>query len=143
MVNPKNMLWQQDHAAAMGGALSLERMPFRTWAGQRIVFDSAGNPLARASAKRVCALLMPNLTVLINAFFENLIKFYDNLFAGYRMLYQAGVEAPLKTSGTGRPYADHSGSRRFEGFRKVGFCADQFKRTCQRNLKKPAKYTCF
>lgn len=45
--------------------------------GQRIVFDSTGNLLTRESPKRVCAFLMPNLTVLINAFFENLINARD------------------------------------------------------------------
>lgn len=42
--------------------------------GQRIIFDSAGNLLTRESPERVCAFLMPNLTVLINAFFENLMN---------------------------------------------------------------------
>jgi len=46
-------------------------------AGQRIVFDSAGNLLTRQSPERVCAFLMPNLTVLINAFFENLMNGRD------------------------------------------------------------------
>jgi len=45
--------------------------------GQRIVFDSAGNLMTRESPKRVCAFLMPNLTVLINAFFENLMNGRD------------------------------------------------------------------
>lgn len=45
--------------------------------GQRIVFDSAGNLLTRESPDRVCAFLMPNLTVLINAFFENLMNGRD------------------------------------------------------------------
>jgi hypothetical protein len=45
--------------------------------GQRIVFDSAGNLLTQESPKRVCAFLMPNLTVLINAFFENLMNGRD------------------------------------------------------------------
>jgi hypothetical protein len=45
--------------------------------GQRIVFDSAGNLLTRESPKRVCTFLMPNLTVLINAFFENLMNGRD------------------------------------------------------------------
>jgi hypothetical protein len=45
--------------------------------GQRIVFDSAGNLLTRESPERVCAFLMPNLTVLINAFFENLMNGRD------------------------------------------------------------------
>lgn len=45
--------------------------------GQRIVFDSAGNLLTKESPGRVCAFLMPNLTVLINAFFENLMNGRD------------------------------------------------------------------
>lgn len=45
--------------------------------GQRIVFDSAGNLLTKQSPNRVCAFLMPNLTVLINAFFENLMNGRD------------------------------------------------------------------
>jgi hypothetical protein len=45
--------------------------------GQRIVFDSAGNLLTRESPDRICAFLMPNLTVLINAFFENLMNGRD------------------------------------------------------------------
>ena len=45
--------------------------------GQRIVFDSAGNLLTKKSPPRICAFLMPNLTVLINAFFENLMNGRD------------------------------------------------------------------
>lgn len=45
--------------------------------GQKIVFDSAGNLLTREAPERVCAFLMPNLTVLINAFFENLLNGRD------------------------------------------------------------------
>ena len=45
--------------------------------GQRIVFDSSGNLLTRESPERICAFLMPNLTVLINAFFENLMNGRD------------------------------------------------------------------
>jgi hypothetical protein len=45
--------------------------------GQRIIFDSAGNLLTQESPKRICAFLMPNLTVLINAFFENLMNGRD------------------------------------------------------------------
>ena len=45
--------------------------------GQKIIFDSAGNLLTGHSPKRVCAFLMPNLTVLINAFFENLMNGRD------------------------------------------------------------------
>ena len=46
-------------------------------AGQRIIFDSAGNLLTRESPQRICVFLMPNLTVLINAFFENLMNGRD------------------------------------------------------------------
>ena len=42
--------------------------------GQRLVFDSTGNLLTRENPDRVCAFLMPNLAVLINAFFENLMN---------------------------------------------------------------------
>jgi len=45
--------------------------------GQRIIFDSAGNLMTQESPKRVCAFLMPNLAVLINAFFENLMNGRD------------------------------------------------------------------
>jgi hypothetical protein len=45
--------------------------------GQRLVFDSTGNLLTRQSPDRVCAFLMPNLAVLINAFFENLMNGRD------------------------------------------------------------------
>ncbi|MBN1102929.1 MAG: hypothetical protein JXL84_05905 [Deltaproteobacteria bacterium] len=45
--------------------------------GQKLVFDSAGNLLTRECPERVCAFLMPNLTVLINAFFENLMNGRD------------------------------------------------------------------
>ena len=45
--------------------------------GQKLVFDSTGNLLTRESPERVCAFLMPNLTVLINAFFENLMNGRD------------------------------------------------------------------
>jgi hypothetical protein len=42
--------------------------------GQRLIFDSSGNLLTRENPDRVCAFLMPNLTILINAFFENLMN---------------------------------------------------------------------
>jgi hypothetical protein len=42
--------------------------------GQKLLFDSACNLLTREAPERVCAFLMPNLTVLINAFFENLLN---------------------------------------------------------------------
>lgn len=45
--------------------------------GQKIFFDSSGNLLTRESPNRICAFLMPNLTVLINAFFENLMNGRD------------------------------------------------------------------
>ncbi len=45
--------------------------------GQKLYFDSAGNLLTRQSPERICAFLMPNLTVLINAFFENLMNGRD------------------------------------------------------------------
>ncbi len=42
--------------------------------GQRLIFDNSGNLLTRENPDRVCSFLMPNLTVLINAFFENLMN---------------------------------------------------------------------
>jgi hypothetical protein len=45
--------------------------------GQRLIFDSSGNLLTRENPYRVCAFLMPNVTVLINAFFENLMNGRD------------------------------------------------------------------
>ncbi|RLB43331.1 MAG: hypothetical protein DRH12_03225 [Deltaproteobacteria bacterium] len=45
--------------------------------GQKLVFDSTGNLLTREAPERVCSFLMPNLTVLINAFFENLMNGRD------------------------------------------------------------------
>lgn len=45
--------------------------------GQKLVFDSSGNLLTRESPERVCAFLLPNLAMLINAFFENLINGRD------------------------------------------------------------------
>ena len=44
---------------------------------QKLFFDSAGNLLTREAPERVCAFLMPNLTVLINAFFENILNGRD------------------------------------------------------------------
>ena len=38
--------------------------------GQKLIFDSSGNLLTKENPDRVSAFLMPNLTVLINAFFE-------------------------------------------------------------------------
>jgi hypothetical protein len=45
--------------------------------GQRLVFDSAGNLMTQEAPERICVFLMPNLTVLINAFFENLMNGRD------------------------------------------------------------------
>jgi hypothetical protein len=45
--------------------------------GQKLFFDSAGNLLTREAPERVCAFLMPNLTVLMNAFFENILNGRD------------------------------------------------------------------
>ncbi len=45
--------------------------------GQKLVFDSAGNLLTKEAPDRVCSFLMPNLCVLINAFFENLMNGRD------------------------------------------------------------------
>jgi hypothetical protein len=45
--------------------------------GQKLFFDNTGNLLTESAPERVCAFLMPNLTVLINAFFENLINGRD------------------------------------------------------------------
>ena len=45
--------------------------------GQKIVFDSSGNLLAREAPDRICAFLMPNLALVINAFFENLMNGRD------------------------------------------------------------------
>ena len=45
--------------------------------GQKLIFDSSGNLLTRENPDRVCSFLMPNLTVLINAFFENLMNGRD------------------------------------------------------------------
>lgn len=42
--------------------------------GQKLIFDSSGNLLTKENPARVCSFLMPNLTVLINAFFENLMN---------------------------------------------------------------------
>ena len=45
--------------------------------GQRLIFDNSGNLLTNENPDRVCSFLMPNLTVLINAFFENLMNGLD------------------------------------------------------------------
>ena len=45
--------------------------------GQKLIFDSSGNLLTRESPERVCSFLFPNLTVLVNAFFENLMNGRD------------------------------------------------------------------
>jgi hypothetical protein len=46
--------------------------------GQKIFFDSSGNLLTREAPERVCAFLMPNLVLIINAFFENLMNGRDS-----------------------------------------------------------------
>jgi hypothetical protein len=45
--------------------------------GQKIIFDASGNLLSREAPERVCAFLMPNLVLIINAFFENLMNGRD------------------------------------------------------------------
>ncbi|MGB9628574.1 MAG: hypothetical protein ACPL6D_07925 [Thermodesulfobacteriota bacterium] len=45
--------------------------------GQRLIFDNSGNLLTKENPDRVCCFLMPNLTVLINAFFENMMNGRD------------------------------------------------------------------
>jgi hypothetical protein len=45
--------------------------------GQKLYFDSSGNLLTREGPERVCLFLMPNLTLIINAFFENLMNGRD------------------------------------------------------------------
>jgi len=45
--------------------------------GQKLVFDNSGNLLTKENPDRVCAFLMPNLTVLVNAFFENMMNGRD------------------------------------------------------------------
>jgi hypothetical protein len=45
--------------------------------GQKLIFDNSGNLLARENPDRVCSFLMPNLTLLINAFFENMMNGRD------------------------------------------------------------------
>lgn len=45
--------------------------------GQKLIFDNSGNLLTKENPDRVCCFLMPNLTVLINAFFENMINGRD------------------------------------------------------------------
>ena len=42
--------------------------------GQKLIFDNSGNLLTKESPDRICAFLMPNLTVLVNAFFENMMN---------------------------------------------------------------------
>jgi hypothetical protein len=42
--------------------------------GQKLVFDSSGNLLTKENPDRVCSFLMPNLALVINAFFENFVN---------------------------------------------------------------------
>jgi hypothetical protein len=37
--------------------------------GQKLIFDNSGNLLTKENPDRVCSFVMPNLTILINAFF--------------------------------------------------------------------------
>ncbi len=45
--------------------------------GQKLIFDNSGNLLTKENPDRICSFLMPNLTILINAFFENLMNGRD------------------------------------------------------------------
>jgi hypothetical protein len=45
--------------------------------GQKIFFDSTGNLLTRESPGRICSFLLPNLLLVVNAFFENLMNGRD------------------------------------------------------------------
>ena len=45
--------------------------------GQKLVFDSSGNILTKENPDLICSFLMPNLTILVNAFFENLMNGRD------------------------------------------------------------------
>jgi len=45
--------------------------------GQKIFFDSTGNLLTGRSPDRICSFMLPNLTVLLNVFFENLVNGRD------------------------------------------------------------------
>ncbi len=44
---------------------------------RKLVFDNSGNLLTKENPDRVCSFLMPNMTVLINAFFENFMNGRD------------------------------------------------------------------
>ncbi len=45
--------------------------------GQKLIFDNSGNLLTKENPDRICLFLMPNLTVLLNAFFENMMNGRD------------------------------------------------------------------
>jgi hypothetical protein len=45
--------------------------------GQKLIFDNSGNLLTKENPDRICSFLMPNLTVLLNAFFENMMNGRD------------------------------------------------------------------
>ena len=45
--------------------------------GQKLIFDNSGNLLTKENPDRVCTFLMPNLLIVINAFFENLMNGRD------------------------------------------------------------------
>ncbi len=44
---------------------------------QRLIFDNSSNLLTKENPDRICSFLMPNLTVPINAFFENMMNGRD------------------------------------------------------------------
>jgi hypothetical protein len=45
--------------------------------GQKLIFDNSGNLFTKENPDRVWAFLMENLTILINGFFENMMKGQD------------------------------------------------------------------
>ena len=45
--------------------------------GQKLFFDSTGNLPTREMPERICAFLLPNLLLVVNAFFENLMNGRD------------------------------------------------------------------
>ncbi len=80
--NPRFQRLFDNAAAASGYRLVAEVVESRGChsghrVGQKLVFDSTGNLLTRESPERVCAFLLPNLLLLINAFFENLMNGRD------------------------------------------------------------------
>jgi hypothetical protein len=45
--------------------------------GQKLIFDNSGNLFTKENPDRVCSFMIPNLTILINVFFENLLNGRD------------------------------------------------------------------